>query len=731
MGISCLAFSLINFDYDLIDWEFIILGIITVLLSLKLTVTLSISKSAISFADAMVFLLLLMYGGEVTIVWVSLVVFITCLHLKSQGFKINKLAIFFNIASSIIITAISYLVLITIPHLLNIGFDLTNNTNLILVLCILAVSQFLTTSISAAIYQTLQFKENFISYWKRVCISGSITQMIGAAIAGVIYKFIYAGDLVMIGLVSIIIITAFYYYRYSINEINQAMEESQKAQTETAKAEVARRKEAERYAEELANSLAKEELISKALRQSKKELERAASYDFLTDLPNRTYLIQYLREISENAKKNQKKYFVFSLDLNRFKNVNDRLGHTVGDRLLKLVGKRLQRLLNENDKVARLGSDEFAIILDSIDNIEQAKEIGEKIYKKLTEPFFIQGHHIFSDLTIGIAPLDETHKRLEYILRDADVAIHHAKENGLGVAVFTKELRDGFLEKINLEADLRFSIDREELSLHYQPIISLCDGELIGFEALLRWNHGKKGFISPAKFIPIAENSGLIIPITQWILRETCIQINKWKNLSYSHNKLFVSVNISGKHLADNSLISDINNALKISGLSPLSLKLEITESIAMENAGQTVKILTQLKELGVFMSIDDFGTGYSSLNHLHRLPFDTLKIDRFFVNEIGENGENTEILKTILSLAKNLSMRVVAEGIETETQLGVLNELGCDYGQGYLMSKPKPSEEIERSLLMEENSWKPLFENTNRILRFEENLRETNLRIN
>jgi len=285
--------------------------------------------------------------------------------------------------------------------------------------------------------------------------------------------------------------------------------------------------------------------------------------------------------------------------------------------------------------------------------------------------------------------------------------MHYAKEKGSGVEMFTKDLRSKFIQRAQIESELPFAVERGELALHYQPLISLKDGSLIGFEALLRWFHHERGFISPAEFIPIAEDTGHIVPITTWILKETCTQLARWQKVAYSNRQLIVSVNISGKHLSYQSLLVDVEMALEAAKLSPSSLKLEITESAAMENAEQTIRMLSHLKSLGVQLSIDDFGTGYSSLSYLHRLPVDTLKIDRSFVNTVGENGEDSEILQTIVSLAKNLKMRVIAEGIETESQLNILKNLGCDYGQGYLMSKPLPKDVMEE-LLFKKQYWLP-----------------------
>jgi len=334
--------------------------------------------------------------------------------------------------------------------------------------------------------------------------------------------------------------------------------------------------------------------------------------------------------------------------------------------------------------------------------------VARRIFDNIAQPFSLSGNRISITVNIGIAPFDVEYNTPEDVLRDADIAMHYAKEKESGVAIFTKDLRVRFLERIRLENDLRNAIDRNELSMHYQPLVSLQDGELLGFEALLRWQHSEFGNIPPNKFIHIAEESGLILPITVWILQQTTSQLARWQKISPLYKDLIVSVNISGKHLSNDDLIDDVKTALHLSKLAATSLKLEITESVAMQNAEHTINMLHRLKQLGVKLSIDDFGTGYSSLSYLHRLPFDTLKIDRSFVYSVGEDGENSEILQTIISLAKNLKMRVIAEGIETETQLSLLQSLGCDYGQGYLLARPQTREAIE-IMLYEGRSWLPV----------------------
>jgi len=544
----------------------------------------------------------------------------------------------------------------------------------------------------------------FVVYKCLIIVAGFCA--LGAGLAVVIYKLLVDANLLTASLLLVFIGVIYVGYRRALSEIKESIVQADQA--ERVRVEIAKSKaeEAKSHADELQLLLKKEELTNEALLQSKDALEHAAFHDFLTDLPNRAYLVERLNLLMEIGIEISHKYFVLFLDLNRFKNINDSLGHTVGDRLLKLVGKRLVRILRKEDTIARLGGDEFAIILNDLSSIEQAREIAGKIYEKLSRPYLVQGNQIFLDLNVGIAPLDADHKSPEDILRDADIAMHDAKEKGSGVAVFSKKLRSRFLEKISLEGDMRFAIERGEMSMHYQPLICLRDGKLIGFEALLRWQHPTRGFISPAEFVPIAEDSGLIIPITQWILRETCLQLAEWQNLLL-HDRLIVSVNISCKHFAAGGLVKDVVKALTVSKLSPASLKLEITESTAMENAAQTIEVLQKLKKIGIQISMDDFGTGYSSLSYLHWLPIDFLKIDRSFVYSVGERGENSEILQTIVSLAKNLKMRVIAEGIETENQLSLLQNLGCDYGQGFLMSKPLPKDEMEK-MLYNRQSWMP-----------------------
>ncbi len=534
-----------------------------------------------------------------------------------------------------------------------------------------------------------------------------MTQIAGGGLAVIVYKLVIYSDIVTFAIAFAVFGFAYLNYRQMFRDINDSILQAEQAEKE--KADLARQQviEAQAHAGELEDLLEKEEKISEDLRQSKKDLQHAAFHDNLTDLPNRAYLIERLELLLKLGIDVSQNYYVLFLDLSRFKNINDSLGHTIGDEVLQIVALRLRRTLKDEDTVARLGGDEFAILLNDVESLEEAEEIAQKVHSKLSEPFNIQENRIYCDLNIGIAPFDSEHIKPADVIRDADIAMHNAKENKTGIAVFDKEVRAEYLEQIRLEGDLRYAADRGEFSMQYQPLINLRTGGIMGCEALLRWQHPELGFVSPAKFVPICEDSGLIIPITEWILKETTDRMAAWQKINEDYRDMLVSVNISGRHLADERLITDVESALIDSGLRPSCLKLEITESIAMENAEKTIEILGRLKSIGVKISIDDFGTGYSSLSYLHRLPFDTLKIDRSFVINVSEKNEDTQILETIVSLTKTLKKEVIAEGIETIEQLYILQELGCDYGQGYLFSRPLPVPELETELY-KKRDWLP-----------------------
>jgi diguanylate cyclase (GGDEF)-like protein len=429
-----------------------------------------------------------------------------------------------------------------------------------------------------------------------------------------------------------------------------------------------------------------------------KQLIHDALHDSLTGLPNRALFMKRLEQELKRCKQYDNCGFaVLFLDLDRFKIVNDSVGHLIGDRLLIEIARRLEVCLRGTDTVARLGGDEFTILLEEIRDIQEATVVANRIYQSLNLPFHIDGYELFTSASIGIALSSNGYEKPEDILRDADLSMYSAKEQGKArYEVFDRSMYDRALKRLHLETDLRRGLERQEFIVYYQPIACLTKGTLSGFEALARWQHPKRGLVSPGEFIPIAEETGAIVPLGAWLMREACRQLKEWQ-IKYSHHSpLKISVNLSGKQIVQTNLIEQIDSILEETGLEGRDLKLEITESILMENLEAATKVLLALRERKIKLSIDDFGTGYSSLSYLHRFPVDTLKIDRSFINEMQENNDNSEIVRAIVSLAHILNMDVIAEGIENPSQLSQLKLLKCEQGQGYYFSKPLSKEEAE-----------------------------------
>ncbi|HEX8473336.1 MAG TPA: EAL domain-containing protein [Pyrinomonadaceae bacterium] len=425
-------------------------------------------------------------------------------------------------------------------------------------------------------------------------------------------------------------------------------------------------------------------------KQSEERLLHDAFHDALTGLPNRALFIDHLKLTIARTKRRENQMFaVLFLDLDRFKVINDSLGHMLGDQLLIGIARRLEACLRQEDTVSRVGGDEFTILLEDIQDETEAIMVAERIHKELATPFNLDGHEVFTTVSIGIAPSSTGYDHPEEIMRDADTAMYRAKS--LGKArheVFDKAMHAFAVNLLQLETDLRRALERHEFFIQYQPIVALDTFQLRGFEALVRWQHPERGLISPMDFIPIAEDTGQIISIGLWTLEQACRQMRQWQK-QFPSESLFISVNLSGKQFTQPDLIEQVRVTLESTKLDPRSLKLEITESVVMENIDTATEMLRQLRALGVQLSIDDFGTGYSSLSYLHRFPIDTLKIDRSFVMRMVDNSENIEIVRTIVMLAQILGMDVVAEGVETKEQLALLRKLGCENGQGYFFSKP------------------------------------------
>jgi len=417
-----------------------------------------------------------------------------------------------------------------------------------------------------------------------------------------------------------------------------------------------------------------------------------AFHDPLTGLPNRALFMDRLGMAIAHAKRRLSYTFaVLFIDLDRFKNVNDSLGHSVGDELLIAVARRLESCLRPGDTVARLGGDEFTILLAEVADVDHAVQVAQRMHGEMARPFQVQGHEVFVTLSLGITlGAGGDYERPEDVLRDADTAMYGAKGSGKARdAIFDRDMHDRAVALLRLETDLRLAIERSELEVHYQPIISLTNGKIDAFEALLRWRHPTRGLLRPDSFIPVAEETGLIVPMGWWVLREACRQLAEWQALPWTGEHLAVTVNLSGKQLIQADVVERIAEILRETGIRPGGLRLEITEGTIMGQAEDAIAKLLALRGFGVKLYIDDFGTGYSSLSYLHRLPVDALKIDRSFISEMNGGDDRSEIVGTIVTLARILRMDVAAEGIETAEQVSRLRALSCHYGQGYFFSEP------------------------------------------
>jgi diguanylate cyclase (GGDEF)-like protein len=448
-------------------------------------------------------------------------------------------------------------------------------------------------------------------------------------------------------------------------------------------------------------------------KQAEAQLRHNALHDQLTGLPNRTLFLDRLEHVIHLAQRRSNYLFaVLFLDFDRFKIVNDSLGHMIGDQLLIAFAQKLKSQVRIGDTVARLGGDEFTILLEDLSDPREATEVANRIQQGLALPFKVGGYEIFTTVSIGIALSSTGYEQPSSFLRDADIAMYRAKALGKArYEIFSQSMREQASSLLLLENDLRRAIDRQEFQLYYQPIVSLSTGALVGFEALIRWRHPEQGWLKPVKFIPIAEETGLIIPMGQWVLQEACRQMALWQ-ADYSVPALTISVNISGKQFRQLDLIDQIRQILQKTGLVASRLKLEITETTLIENADAATAMLLELKALGIELHMDDFGTGYSSLSYLRRFPVDMLKIDRSFVRNISTDPENLAIIQTIVTLAQHQGITVTAEGIETEAEYAQLLALNCQFGQGYLFSRPVDSRGAEALIAREVAGATPVWDN-------------------
>jgi len=434
------------------------------------------------------------------------------------------------------------------------------------------------------------------------------------------------------------------------------------------------------------------------LRQHQDNLQVLAHFDSLTQLPNRALYYDRLSQALLQATRTTQKVAVMFVDLDHFKDINDTSGHRIGDLLLKDVAERLQKIVRASDTVARMGGDEFTVLLPNLEDPDNVSPVAQKILKNISEVYRVEGNEIYITASVGITIFPNDGQTVDELLKNADTAMYHAKNNGRNVFQFySQEMNVKMMNRLDLQNSLRHALERKEFILYYQPRVNIVDRSVSSMEALIRWSHPEKGMIMPDRFIPMTEETGMIVPIGEWVIRAACLQIIKWQGKGIP---LFpVAVNVSAYQLRRPNFVETVTGILEETGVSPDSLEIELTESAIMQDVDFTIKMLKAFKSLGIMISIDDFGTGYSSLSQLKRFPIDSLKIDRSFIANITTNADDRAIVIAIISMAHSLGLNIIAEGVETEAQLALLSEQGCQEMQGYLFSKPLPPDLLEKLL--------------------------------
>ena len=435
--------------------------------------------------------------------------------------------------------------------------------------------------------------------------------------------------------------------------------------------------------------------------QTHEHLLYSTLHDALTGLPNRSLFTERLRHAMRRAARHPDNLFaVLFLDLDRFKEVNDNLGHFAGDELLRAVARRLEACIRPEDTVARLSGDEFAILLESINEASDAGRVAERIEEALSFPINLAGAEVVTSASMGIVTSSMAHDQPEQLLRSADMAMYRAKAAGRArYEMFDRAMHTDALARLQLETDLRRAVERDEFRLHYQPLVSLRTGRITGMEALVRWQHPERGLVHPADFIPIAEETGLIVPMGRWVLNEACRQMKEWQLAHPRDEPLSIGVNLSAKQFSQPDIVEQISGAIAASGIEARSLRIEITEAAIIDKGKSASGLLQSIRDLGVQVYLDDFGTGYSSLSYLHGLPIDAIKIDRAFVSSMDTDDKNLRLVRTILTLSEIVGVRAQAEGISTAEQLRELRSLNCEQGQGYLFSAPITTEAVDEVL--------------------------------
>ena len=674
-----------------------------VLTASHVRIQLPLTNLFLSIADVFIIYTLLSFGAELAVLLTVIAEVYAAVRRWVEEGNANLLSIVASTSISVVtvfttVAAVTCVLGFSAPALEN----LRNGTLLLLVLVVTLVPCVVNSFLGSA-FLAINTNRRFWRIWRNHGLDSLLVYFCVALMGGLLTFALRESNIfLLVSMAGVLLLLHTAFRRYTeAHRRSKANEEW----SEFERAEVA-----EKHVAELKGYVVKIEQTAKELKESREKFRYAAFHDQLTGLPNRNYFLDAIERQLVKSRLNWKYRFAFLiLDLQNFHTINETLGRATGDELIKHIGERLISLIGQYDVVGRLGGDEFAILLQDVGKDDhRVTEFATRLLKDIAKPIDLDGRQLFTRGTIGIAIGNADCKHAEDVLRDAEMAMHRAKEKNRGHVTFDKQMLARAVSLLQLETDLRLAVERDEFEMFYQPIVDLASSRIHGFEALMRWNHPTLGLIPPERFIPISEATGLIIPMTLRALEMACIQLVKWNKRPDVVLPLFASVNLSGTHFAQSGLVDQIKEVLSKTGLNPRCLKLEITETVVMENAENAISMLRQIKDLGVQISLDDFGTGYSSLSYLQRFPIDAVKIDRAFVRSMEEGRQNGEIVRAIIALADAMKLAVIAEGIESIHQLHQLAILSCQYGQGYLFSPPLPASEFE-GLLADQSRWRTL----------------------
>lgn len=695
LSLIAVGVAIYTFPLERIDAGLIAVCLVTIFLGSTLRIQLPRNNIHLTISDALLILTMLVYGEQPAVILAVIEGAITSINFRRKGVPVKTRTIVMNMqiaAIGFFVTALIVESLIGSDGMAASKLDFSSFAGLILGI---AFVLFILNTAMLSPFLSMKSEKSILQVWNEYCLDALVMYLVGGVVAGLMFKsleqiniFMFAGVIGVFGLV-------YWAYRRNIEDVR-------KTSAEARDAERLRAEQAETHLEELEHYVTQLEKTGEALRDSREKFRHAAFHDALTGLPNRNKFADVIDDLID---KGETDFALLFFDLRNFKSVNESLGYSAGDKLLNEVAARVLDSIDDSNLFGRLGGDEFAMLLTNIQSTKSSELIAKRIVSNSAQPFFIGERQVFTNINIGIAFGNNEYMRAEEVLRDADIAMYYAKDRNVPFVIFDAEMHQLAIRRLELETDLRLAVERKEFELFYQPIVAMDTMKLSGFEALVRWNHPRRGLVSPADFIPLAESTGLVIPMTIDILRAGCQQLVEWERKIEGHATLMLSVNLSVTHFNDAALVDQIKMIIRETGIRPSSLKLEITESAVMENAESAIAMLKRIKAAGVSISIDDFGTGYSSLSYLHRFPLDYLKIDRSFVNAMADGSENNEIVRTIVALAKALKLAIIAEGIETSEQLDRLRELGCEFGQGYLFSRPLPADQIEK-MIADSGEW-------------------------